>query len=151
MAEKRVVITGMGVVGPVGNNSYDFWDGIRHEKNGIGQITHFDTAGHKACMGAEVKDFVFPDKRAAKRLDLSSQYAIVAVREAMADSGLKAGENVDPYRFGVIGGTGIGGIMTLEAETKKAIERGVSRVSPLMVTMTIPNMIAGNISIETGA
>ena len=69
MAEKRVVITGMGVVGPVGNNSYDFWDGIRHEKNGIGQITHFDTAGHKACMGAEVKDFVFPDKRAAKRLD----------------------------------------------------------------------------------
>ena len=121
MAEKRVVITGMGVVGPVGNNSYDFWEGIRHEKNGIAQITHFDTEGHKACMGAEVKDFVFPDKRAGKRLDLSSQYAIVAVREAMEDSGLKAGENVDPYRFGVIGGTGIGGIVTLEAETKTAI------------------------------
>ena len=66
MAEKRVVITGMGVVGPVGNNSYDFWEGIRHEKNGIAQITHFDTEGHKACMGAEVKDFVFPDKRAGK-------------------------------------------------------------------------------------
>ena len=151
MSDRRVVITGMGVIGPVGNNSYDFWEGIRHEVNGIGQITHFDTTGHKSCMGAEVKGFEYPDKRAAKRLDLSSQYALTAVREAMEDSGLKAGENVDPYRLGVIGGTGIGGIMTLERETKKAMERGVSRVSPLMVTMTVPNMIAGNISIETGA
>ena len=151
MADRRVVITGMGVIGPVGNNSYDFWEGIRHEVNGIAQITHFDTTDHKACMGAEVKNFVYPDKRAAKRLDLSSQYALTAVREAMEDSGLKAGENVDPYRLGVIAGTGIGGITTLERETKKAIERGVSRVSPLMVTMTVPNMVAGNISIETGA
>ena len=86
MSDRRVVITGTGVIGPVGNNSSDFWEGIRHEVNGIAQITHFDTTDHKACMGAEGKDFVFPDKRAAKRLDLSSQYAIVAVRDSASSA-----------------------------------------------------------------
>ena len=149
--EKRVVITGRGAVTPVGNTLAESWENIKAGKHGFAEITHFDIEPHKVKMGAEVKNFDFGDKRAAKRLDLSSQYALTAVREAMEDSGLKAGENVDPYRLGVIAGTGIGGITTLERETKKAIERGVSRVSPLMVTMTVPNMVAGNISIETGA
>jgi len=153
--DKRVVITGLGAIAPVGNNADDFWDGIKNGKNGIDKITLFDTTYQKAIMGGEVKDFEYEDKRAAKRLDRHCQFGLTAAREAMKDSGIVSGENVDPFRFGVIAGTGIGGITTLEEETKKSAlkeeEKAYSRVSALLVPMVIPNILAGNISIEVNA
>lgn len=149
--EKRVVITGIGAVTPLGNNVSDFWAGIKAGKNGIDTITHFDISEHKAIMGAEVKNFEYFDKRAAKRLDPSSQYGLTAAIEAVVQSGIVSGENVDPGRFGVYAGTGIGGITTLESEVRKSIEKGVSKTSALLVPMVIPNMLAGNISIEFNA
>lgn len=153
--DKRVVITGLGAIAPVGNNADDFWDGIKNGKNGIDKITLFDTTYQKAIMGGEVKDFEYEDKRAAKRLDRHCQFGLTAAREAMKDSGIVSGENVDPFRFGVIAGTGIGGITTLEEETKKSAlkeeEKAYSRVSALLVPMVIPNILAGNVSIEVNA
>jgi len=149
---KRVVVTGLGVVSPVGNNVADMWDSIRNGRHGIGEITSFDLEGHKVTMGAEVKDFDFGDKRAAKRLDKTSQYALIAAREAAADSGIVSGENVDPHRFGVYGGTGIGGLTTLESEVTKCVSKGnLTRTSALMVPMVMPNAISGNISMELNA
>ncbi|MCR5481196.1 MAG: beta-ketoacyl-ACP synthase II [Clostridia bacterium] len=149
--ERRVVVTGMGAVTPIGNCLKDFWQGIREGRNGIDVITHFDLSGHKATMGAEVKNFEYEDKRAARRLDRISQMGITAALEAVNDSGLRTGENVDPYRTGVIAATGIGGIMTVESEVRKAEVKGLSRVSPVLVPMIIPNLVAGNIAIKTGA
>ncbi|WP_027400386.1 beta-ketoacyl-ACP synthase II [Anaerovorax odorimutans] len=149
--DRRVVITGMGAITPVGNNVNEFWLGIKEGKNGIDLITHFDTADQKAIMGGEVKDFEYSDKKAGKRLDRSSQFGLTAASEAVLDSGLVSGENIDPHRFGVIAGTGIGGIMTLEKETRKAYDRGVSRVSALLVPMVIPNILAGNLAINFSA
>ncbi|MBN7772995.1 beta-ketoacyl-ACP synthase II [Clostridium aminobutyricum] len=153
--DKRVVITGLGAVAPVGNNADDFWEGIRNGKNGIDKITLFDTTYQKAIMGGEVKGFEYEDKRAAKRLDRHCQFGLTAAKEAIKDSGIVSGENVDPFRFGVIAGTGIGGIMTLEAETRKAAQKeedkAYSRVSALLVPMVIPNILAGNLSIEFNA
>lgn len=151
MAERRVAITGIGVVGPVGNNKEDFWSGIRNGVNGIGIVTKLDVEPHKAKLGAEVKGFEYEDKRAGKRLDLSCQYAMTAAKEAVTDSGLVSGENIDPYKFGVYGSAGIGGLMTLEKESVKCAQKGVKWVSPLMIPMSIPNMVSGNISIMTGA
>lgn len=148
--DKRVVITGMGAITPVGNNINEFWEGIKAGKNGIDLITHFDISEQKAIMGGEVRDFEYFDKKAGKRLDRSSQLGLTAAKEAVEDSGLISGENIDPYRFGVVAGTGIGGIMTLEKEAQKAHEKGVSRVSALLVPMVIPNILAGNVSIAFG-
>ena len=147
--ERRVVVTGLGVVSPVGNNIDEMWASIKAGKHGIAPITRFDTEGHKVTLAAEVKDFDFGDRRAAKRLDIADQYALVAAREAVADSGIVSGENVDPDRFGVYGGTGIGGIATLESEVTKCIKKGnMARASALLVPMMMPNAIAGNISME---
>lgn len=152
---KRVVITGTGAVTPLGNTAEAFWQALKKGKNGIGPITHFDTTFHKAVMGAEVKNFEYEDRREAKRLDRSSQFGVTAAKEAAARSGLKSGENIDPSRFGVLAGTGIGGIMTLESEALKAYEKGpekgYGRVSALLVPMVIPNILAGNISISLSA
>lgn len=148
---KRVVITGMGAVTPLGNNVKDFWDGIKSGKNGISTITHFDPSDQKAKMGAEVKDFTFHDKKEARRTDLYSQYGVTAALEAMADSGLVSGENVKAERLSIIVGSGIGGIMTLESEVQKAAEKGISRVSPFLVTSVIGNILAGNIGIACQA
>lgn len=148
---KRVVITGMGAVTPIGNNAADFWEGIKSGKNGIDKITHFNTEDQKAIMGGEVKDFEYPDKKAGKRLDRSSQFGLSAAKEAMEQSGLVCGENIEAGKIGVVAGTGIGGIMTLEKETVKAYDKGVGRVSALLVPMVIPNILAGNIAIELGA
>lgn len=150
--ERRVVVTGLGVVSPVGNNIDEMWASIKAGKHGIAPITRFDTEGHKVTLAAEVKDFDFGDKRAAKRLDIADQYALVAAREAVADSGIVSGENVDPDRFGIYGGTGIGGIATLESEVTKCIKKGnMARASALLVPMMMPNAIAGNISMEFNA
>lgn len=142
----------MGAVTPLGNNVKDFWEGIKAGKNGIARITHFDPEQQKAKNGAQVKNFEFHDKKEARRSDLYSQYGVTAALEAMADSGLVSGENIDSDRLSVLVGSGIGGIMTLEQETQKAYEKGtVSRVSPFLVTSVIGNILAGNIAIATQA
>lgn len=147
--EKRVVITGLGVVSPVGNNVADMWDSIKNGRHGIAKITRFDVSEFKVTMGAEVKDFDFGDKRAAKRLDLADQYALAAAREAVEDSGIVSGKNVDPSRFGVYGGTGIGGIATYESEITKCVKRNnMTRASALLIPMVMPNAVSGNISME---
>jgi len=149
--DKRVVITGIGAVTPIGNTAQEFWAGIKEGKNGIGRITHFDISELKTKMGAEVKGFEYENKRDAKRMDRSSQFGVTAASEAVKDSGILSGENIDPYRLGVTAGTGIGGIMTLEDEIRKAKEKGITRVSALLVPMVIPNLLAGNIAIATKA
>ncbi len=148
---RRVVITGMGAVTPLGNNVKDFWEGIKAGKNGIARITHFDPELQKAKNGAEVKDFVFHDKKEARRSDLYSQYGVTAALEAMADSGLVSGENIEAEKLSVLVGSGIGGVMTLENEVQKAMEKGITRVSPFLVTSVIGNILAGNIAIACKA
>jgi len=149
--EKRVVVTGMGAVTPVGNTADEFWASVKKGKNGIGAITHFDTSELKVKLGAEVKGFEYENRREAKRMDRSSQFGVTAAAAAAKDSGIVSGENVDEYRFGVIGGTGIGGIMTLEDEVRKAQTKGITRVSALLVPMVIPNILTGNIAIALNA
>lgn len=150
--EKRVVITGRGVVSPVGNNVEDMWDSIRNGRHGIAEITLFDVEKHKVKMGAEVKNFDYGDKRAAKRLDRVAQLALTAAREAMKDSGLVSGENIDPDRFGVYCGTGIGGVITLESEVAKCVKRdNMTRASAMMIPMVMPNGVSGNLSMEFNA
>lgn len=149
---KRVVITGLGAVSPVGNNAQDTWDSIRNGRHGIAEITLFDLKNHKVTMGAEVKNFDYGDKRAAKRLDRVSQFALTAAREAIASSGIISGENVNPDRFGVYCGTGIGGVITLESEVAKCTRRdNMARASAMMIPMVMPNGISGNISMEFNA
>ncbi len=149
---KRVVITGMGAVTPLGNTLEESWKGIKEGKNGIEEIPYFDTEDQKSKMGGTVKGFQYPDKRAAKRMDRTCQYALVAAKEAMEQSGIVSGENVDPHRFGVIAGSGIGGIMTLEDQIASATKReSTKRVSALLVPMVILNMVSGNLSIEFNA
>lgn len=149
---KRVVITGLGAVSPVGNSAQDTWDSIRNGRHGIAEITLFDLKNHKVTMGAEVKNFDYGDKRAAKRLDRVSQFALTAAREAIASSGIISGENVNPDRFGVYCGTGIGGVITLESEVAKCTRRdNMARASAMMIPMVMPNGISGNISMEFNA
>ncbi len=148
---RRVVITGLGAITPIGNDIETAWENAKNGVHGIREITHFDVEPHKVKLGAEVKGFEYPDKRAAKRLDKHCQFGLVAAKRAMEQSGIVSGENVDPFRFGVIGGTGIGGIETLEKEISKASHKGVRFVSALLVPMVIPNILAGNLSIEFGA
>ncbi|MDR2295880.1 MAG: beta-ketoacyl-ACP synthase II [Clostridiales Family XIII bacterium] len=149
--ERRVVITGMGAVSPLGNNLADTWAGIKAGRNGIGAITKIDVAELNVTLGAEVKGFEYRDKREARRMDLFSQYGVTAAFEAMEMSGLVSGENIEPDRLGVYAGSGIGGISTLESEFRKFTERGAGRVSPLLVPMIIGNILAGNIAIACKA
>lgn len=147
---KRVVITGLGAVTPVGNDVDTFWNNLTDGVSGIDFITHFDTTDFKAKVAAEVKSFdisPYVDKMAARRLDLFSQYAIVASQQAMDDSGLTC----EPERLGVYFGSGIGGISTLVREEEKLIKSGPSRISPMMIPMMISNLAAGNVAIRFNA
>ncbi len=150
---KRVVITGLGAITPLGNNVEDFWKGIKDGKCGIDYITKFDTTDFKVKLAAEVKDYNpedYFDRREARRLDKFSQYAMIASREAWKDSGLdKEKENME--RVGVIIGSGIGGIETIETENRKCVEKGPDRVSPMYIPMGILNMATGNVAIDIGA
>ena len=149
---KRVVITGMGVISPVGNSVNDFRDGIFSGKNGIDKITKFDTEGFRACLAAEVKDFdvsAYMDKNEARKLDKYTQYAIASAMQAVSDS--KIAESVSPERFGVYFGSGIGGFETMITEHSKLLERGPQRVSPMFIPKMIANIAAGNIAIKFGA
>lgn len=150
--KRRVVITGMGAVTPIGNTVEEFWQGILETQVGIGPITKFDTTDFKVKLAAEVKEFdpkLHMDFKAAKRMDAFSQYAVVAAQEAFAQAGLDM-EKEDPYRVGVIIGSGVGGLGVMEAEHAKLMEKGPSRVSLLMVPMMICNMAAGNVAITLG-
>ena len=151
--ERRVVITGLGAVTPIGNNVQDFWKGIKEGKCGIDEITHFDTADYKVKLAAEVKNYNpedYFDRKSAKRLDTFSQFAIIAAKEAWNDSKLDK-ETEDMERVGVILGSGIGGLETMEREMTNIHEKGPDRVSPMFIPMNIANMAAGNVAIELGA
>lgn len=151
--ERRVVITGLGAITPIGNNTNEFWQGIKEGKCGIDNITYFDTTNFKVKLAAELKGYnpeEYFDRREAKRLDKFSQYALIASREAWKDSGLnKDDENME--RVGIIIGSGIGGIETIEAENEKCITKGPDRVSPMYIPMGILNMATGNVAIDIGA
>ncbi|MGN1266766.1 MAG: beta-ketoacyl-ACP synthase II [Dorea sp.] len=150
--KRRVVVTGLGAVTPIGNTVTEFWAGVKEGKVGIGEITRFDTTDYKVKIAAEVKGFVAKERmdfKAAKRMELFSQYAVAAAKEAYEDSGLDISKE-DPFRAGVIIGSGIGSLSRVEAETEKINTKGPSRVNPLMVPLMISNMAAGNVSIQLG-
>lgn len=150
--KKRVVVTGLGAVTPIGNTVPEFWDSIKAGKVGIGEITQFDTSGYKVKLAAEVKGFVAKERmefKAAKRMEPFAQYAVAAAKEAYEDAGLDMSKE-DPYRVGVIVGSGIGSLRETEREYEKIQTKGPSRVNPLMVPLMISNMAAGNISIQLG-
>lgn len=149
---KRVVVTGMGAITPLGLNVEDFWGGIKEGKIGFGEITHFDSSEYKAHLAAEVKGFVgkeYMDFKAAKRMELFCQYAVAAAKEAIEQSGFDI-ESEDPFRVGCAVGSGIGSLQVIEREYEKCLKRGPNRMSPLMVPMMISNMAAGNVSIQFG-
>ncbi len=152
MEKRRVVITGMGAVTPIGNNVETFWNSVKEGKNGIGPITKFDTADYKVKIAAEVKDFTakdYMDFKAAKRMETFSQYAVAAAKEACADAGFKI-EEEDPYRCGVIIGSGVGSLQQVEKACQTIETKGPGRVNLLLVPMMISNMAAGNVSIQLG-
>ncbi len=149
---KRVVVTGMGAITPLGNSVEDFWSGVKEQKIGFAPITHFDAAEYKSHLAAEVKDFKAKDymsPKAARRMELFSQYAVAAAKEAIEDSGLDL-EKEDTARIGVSVGSGTGSLQIVEQTTKTIEEKGPKRVKPLVVPMMISNMAAGNISIAFG-
>jgi len=151
--KKRVVITGLGAITPIGNDVNNFWESIKQGKSGFGQITAFDITGFKATLAAEVKDFdpeAILDRKEAKRMDRYSQLAMVAAEEAYQDAGL-AEADIDRERFGVIVGSGIGGLLTIEEQHSRLLEKGPGRVSPFFIPMAISNMAAGNIAIKLNA
>lgn len=150
--KRRVVITGMGAVTPIGNTVEEFWSAVKQNKVGIGQITKFDTTDFKVKIAAEVKDFVAKERmdfKASKRMDTFSQYAVAAATEAFEQAGINM-EQEDPFRVGVIIGSGIGGLPVMEAEHSRMIEKNTTKVGPLMVPMMITNMAAGNVAIALG-
>ncbi|WP_318708090.1 beta-ketoacyl-ACP synthase II [Candidatus Acetatifactor stercoripullorum] len=149
---RRVVITGLGAVTPIGIGVEAFWKGIREGRIGFGPIIKFDAQGYKCHLAAEVKDFdakKYMDAKAARRMELFCQYAVAAAGEALADAGLDL-EKEDPFRVGVSVGSGIGSLQAMEREHTKLLEKGPSRVNPLMVPLMISNMAAGNVSIQFG-
>ena len=151
--ERRVVITGLGAITPIGNTVEEFWKGIKEGKCGIDEITLFDTTEFKVKLAGEVKNYNpedYFDKRTAKRMDRCSHFAIIAAREAWKDSGLDK-EKEDMDRVGVIIGTGIGGLGTIERENRNLVEKGPDRISPMYIPMCIVNMPSGNVAIELGA
>lgn len=148
---KRVVVTGLGVISPVGNDIPSFWQSLMEGKCGIGPITTFDTTDFKVKIAAEVKDFdplLYMEKGEARKQDAFSQYAIAASSQAMKDSGLVSGENIDSFRLGVYIGTGTGGMQTFMTEANKLHEKGPGRVSPFFIPMMIGNMAAGNAALK---
>ena len=145
---KRVVVTGIGAITPLGNSVAETWDSLKNGKNSIAPITLFDTKKFKAKLGAEVKGFdpkAYLDVNDVLRTDRYTQFAVAAAQQAVDESGI--GGTVDPERFAVIFGTGIGGISTFENEHTKLMEKGPRRVSPLFIPMMIGNMAAGMIAI----
>ena len=150
---KRVVVTGVGAITPIGKNCNDFWCGIKEGKNGVDTISAFDTTDFKCKIAAEIKDFdatEYIDKKDARKMDRYTQFGFIAAREAFENSGLDM-EKEDPWRIGVITGSGVGGIETLAAQHETLMSKGPGRVSPFFVPMMISNMAAAQIAIHLGA
>lgn len=150
--KRRVVVTGMGAITPIGKDVESFWNGLKGKTVGIGPITQFDSTDYKAKLAAEVKDFdpkEYMDIKAAKRMERFAQFAVAASKEALFMSGIDM-EKEDPYRVGVSVGSGIGSLQALERENRKLLEKGPGRVNPLLVPLMISNMAAGNVGIQFG-
>ncbi len=150
--EKRVVITGLGAITPIGKDVEETWKGIENKKCGIDEITVFDTSTFKTKLDAEVKDYNpldYFEQKQAKRFDRSSQFAVIAAREAVKDSGITK-ENTDFDRVGIFVSSGIGGLRTIQEQCEVNYVKGNTRVSPMFIPMSIANMPAGNIAIEFG-
>lgn len=149
---RRVVVTGMGAVTPIGIGVESFWEAVKKEEIGFDVISAFDASEYKCKLAAEVKDFdpsLYMDKKAAKRMERFSQFAVVAAKEAIENSGLDI-EKEDPYMVGCAIGSGIGSLQTIEREHSRLLEKGPNKVGPLMVPLMISNMAAGNVSIQFG-
>lgn len=149
---KRVVVTGMGAITPIGNNVEEFWNNIKEGKVGIDNITKFDTTDFKVKLAAEVKNYNpedYMDKKAARRMELFCQYAVVAAGEAIRNSEIDL-EKEDLNRIGVCVGSGIGSLQAMEREHARLLEKGPNRISPMLVPMMISNMAAGNVAITYG-
>ena len=149
---RRVVITGMGAITPIGNSVEEFWNGIKEGKTGFGPITYFDTADYRCKLAAEVKDFdpaQYMDKKSARRMEQFCQFAVAAAGQAISDAGLTM-EQEDPYMVGCSVGSGIGSLQAMEREYDRLKEKGPGRVGPMLVPLMISNMAAGNVSIAYG-
>lgn len=149
---RRVVVTGMGAITPIGNSVEEFWNGIKEGKTGFGPITYFDTADYRCKLAAEVKDFdpaQYMDKKSARRMEQFCQFAVAAAGKAIADAGLIM-EQEDPYMVGCSVGSGIGSLQAMEREYDRLKEKGPGRVGPMLVPLMISNMAAGNVSIAYG-
>ena len=149
---RRVVVTGMGAITPIGNSVEGFWSGIKEGKTGFGPITYFDTADYRCKLAAEVKDFdptQYMDKKSARRMEQFCQFAVAAAGQAIADAGLIM-EQEDPYMMGCSVGSGIGSLQAMEREYDRLKEKGPGRVGPMLVPLMISNMAAGNVSIAYG-
>lgn len=149
---RRVVVTGMGAITPIGLSVDEFWAGVKEGKTGFDTITRFDASEYKCRLAAEVKGFEgknYMDFKAAKRMELFCQYAVAATKEAMEDAGIDM-EKEDAFRVGVSVGSGIGSLQAMEREHSKLLEKGPNRVNPLLVPLMICNMAAGNVSIQYG-
>lgn len=149
---RRVVVTGMGAITPIGNSVDEFWKSVKEEKVGFGPITKFDASQYRASLAAEVKDFEakdYMDPKAAKRMEEFCQFAVAASKQALEDAGIDM-EKEDPFRVGVSVGSGIGSLQCIEREHNKLLKSGPKRVSPLMVPLMISNMATGNVSIQFG-
>ena len=149
---RRVVVTGMGAITPIGNSVEEYWQSLQEGKTGFAEITYFDTTDYKVHIAAEVKNFDpknYMDRKSARRMEKFSQYAVAAAKEAMEDSGLDMAKE-DPYRVGICIGSGVGSLQSIEREYAKLLDKGPSRVNPLLIPLMIPNMAAGNVSIQFG-
>ena len=150
--ERRVVITGIGAITPIGNTVEEMWNGIKEKKCGIDKITLIDSSDYKTSLDAEVKNYdplEHFEAKQAKRLDRSSQFALIAAREAFKDSGITS-ENTNLERVGTFVSSGIGGLITIQEQCRVNFEKGHGRISPMFIPMSIANMAAGNVAIELG-
>lgn len=151
--KRRVVVTGLGAITPIGKDAKSFFEGVREGRLGIDYIKSFDTENFKVKVAAEVKDFDpnnYMDKKEAKRMDRFCQFAVASSIEAVKDSGLDV-EKIDKNKFGVVIGSGIGGLLTIEKEHRNLLEKGPNKVGPLFIPMAIVNLAAGNVAIKFGA
>jgi len=149
---RRVVVTGLGAITPIGNSVEEFWNGVKAEKIGFDRISYFDVTDYRAKLAAQVKDFdpaQYMDKKAARRMEQFCQFAVAAAGEAIKDAGLDM-EKEDPYMVGCNVGSGIGSLQTMEREYDRLKEKGPNKVGPMMVPLMISNMAAGNVSIAYG-
>lgn len=150
--KKRVVVTGLGAITPIGNGVDAFWNAVKEEQIGFAPITAFDASEFKCKVAAQVKDFhpeEYMDKKAARRMELFCQYAVAATKQAMDDAGIDM-EKEDPYRVGCAVGSGIGSLQAMEREHTRLLEKGPNKIGPMLVPLMISNMAAGNVSIAFG-